>query len=392
MAVTKLVAAAVRLMKQGRLKEAAREFDKALAEEPTHTQALLGLARVRLAQYDDKAARGVLRRLVELQPTHAEALSHLARLEAEEGNPSALELLATLAAQPTAGFFEWLNHGRALLSAGRHAEAVGELARAARAQANNTQVLTYLGLALQGAGRLDEALQRYREAAAASTTEHLPLLLASRLQARQGQVGAALESLRQAILREPREPTLFREFASLCLVSGAADEARRAAVELRMLLPTSVDAIYLHGVALLVGQLPEEAEPVLREALAKAPQSPDVRLALAKARRARGDDAEAQRLLEEAVALAPTALGPANDLAVLHLSRPGGEAAARAVMERALAAHPDDPGVHLNLALALRDSEPTRALVHARRAQASPEPSLREQADRLVARLGTAQG
>ncbi|ATB28173.1 tetratricopeptide repeat protein [Melittangium boletus] len=388
MAVSKLVAAAVRLMKQGRLKEAAREFDKALAQEPHNGQALLGLARVRLAQYDDKAARVVLGRLVELNPTHPEALSHLARLEAEEGNASALELLGTLASQPNAGFFEWLNHGRALLSAGRHEAATVELERAARAQPNNTQVLTYLGMALQGQKRLDEALKRYQEAAAASHSEHLPLVLASRVQTHKGQVGAAMESLRQAILRAPREPSLFREFASLCLISGAADEAQRAAVELRLLLPASVDAIYLHGLSLLVGNKADEAEPVLREALGKAPDSPDVRQALAKARRKQGDDAEAQRLLEEAVALAPTALGPANDLAVLHLSQPGGADAARVVMERVLVAHPEDPGANLNLALALMNSDAARALTHAQRAQASREPHIREQADRLVAALG----
>jgi tetratricopeptide (TPR) repeat protein len=387
MAVSKLVAAAVRLMKQGRLKEAAREFEKVLAQEPQNSQALLGLARVRLAQYDDKAARTVLGRFMELNPTHPEGLSHLARLEAEEGNASALELLGTLASQPNAGFFEWLNHGRALLSAGRHAEATRELERAARSQPT-TQVLTYLGMALQGQQRLDEALQRYQQAAAASHTEHLPLLLASRVQTHTGRVGAAMESLRQAILRAPREPGLFREFATLCLMAGDTAEAQRAAVELRMLLPASVDAIYLHGLALLLGDKAGEAEPVLREALSKAPDSPDVRQALAKTRRKQGDDAEALRLLEEAVRLAPTALGPANDLAVLHLSRPGGADAARAVMERVLEAHPEDPGAHLNLALALVDSDAGRALTHARRAQTSPEPHVRAQAERLVARLG----
>jgi tetratricopeptide (TPR) repeat protein len=387
MAVSKLAASAARLMKQGLLKEAAREFESALEQDPSDASALLGLARLRLAQGDEEAARAVLRRLVDLHPTHPEALSHLARLEAQEGNARALELLASLASQPEAGFFEVLNHGRALLTAEKYEAAAPELERALRLQPDNPQVLTYLGMALQGQKQLDAALKRYQEAAAATKTEHLPLLLASRVQVLKGQIGAAIATLHQAILRAPEEASLFREFASLCLFAGAPDAAVRAAIELRLRLPDSADAIYLHGLAMLVAGKDEDAERILKEALERVPNSADVRLALAKLRRRQKDDAGAQALLEEAVKLAPGEPGPANDLAVLHMSRPGGAAAARAVLEPALAAHPEDPGLNLNLALSLADSDPKRALTHAQRSQSARDASIREQADRLVAAL-----
>jgi Flp pilus assembly protein TadD len=387
MAVSKLAASAARLMKQGLLKEAAREFESALQQDPTDASALIGLARLRLAQEDEAAARTVLRRLLELHPTHPEALSHLARLEAQEGNARALELLRELASQPKAGFFEVLNHGRALLRAEQYEAAATELERALGLQPGNPQVLTYLGMALQGQKHLDAALKRYQEAAQATRTEHLPLLLASRVQVLQGQVGAALVSLREAILRAPQEPSLFHEFATLSLFAGAPEAAVRAAIELRLKLPESADAVYLHGLAMLVAGKDADAERILREALQRVPQSVDVRLALGKVLRRQGNDAEAQRLLEEAVTLAPGAPGPANDLAVLLMARPDGKAAARAVLERALAAHPEDPGLNLNLALALADSDPKRARTHAQKAQASKDANLREQADRLVAAL-----
>jgi hypothetical protein len=82
-------------------------------------------------------------------------------------------------------------------------------------------------------------------------------------------------------------------------------------------------------------------------------------------------------------------VGAANDLAVLHLSKPGGAASARAVLTEALKAHPEDAGLHLNLALALADSDAARARTHAQRAQASRDRHIREQADRLVAALGS---
>ncbi|ATB49644.1 tetratricopeptide repeat protein [Corallococcus macrosporus] len=388
MAVSKLASSAARLMKQGLLKEAARDFERALEQDPKDASALLGLARLRLAQHDEPAAREVLQKLVALHPTHPEALSHLARLDAERGDARQLDLLAALAAQPKAGFFEVVNHGRALLGHERYAAAIPELERALALQPGNAQTLTYLGMALQGDKQLDRALRRYQEAAEASKTEHLPLQLAARVQLLQGHVGSAIVTLRQAILRSPRETALFREFASLCLMAGAPEAAMRAAIELRLQLPDSADAIYLHGISAFVAGKDEDADRILREALAKAPESAPVRVALAKVRRKLGDDAEAQKLLEAAVASAPSEAGAANDLAVLHLSRPGGAAAARAVLTEALKHHPEDPGIHLNLALALADSDKAQALTHAKRAQASTHRDLREQADRLVAALG----
>jgi tetratricopeptide (TPR) repeat protein len=388
-AVSKLASSAARLMKQGLLKEAAREFERAISQDPKDASALLGLARLRLAQHDEPAARAVLQQLIALHPTHPEALSHVARLDAEKGDARALELLNALAAQPKAGYFEVLNHGRALLAHEQYAAAVPALERALSLQPGNAQTLTYLGQALQGEKHLDAALKRYQEAAEATRTEHLPLLLAARVQVLQGHVGAALVTLRQAILRAPREASLFREFASLCLFAGAPDAAMRAAIELRLQLPESADAIYLHGLSAFVAGKNEDADRILREALVKAPDSTPVRVALAKVRRRLGDDAEAQQFLEAALAAEPSDVGAANDLAVLHLSKPGGTASARAVLTEALKAHPDDPGLHLNLALALADSDAARARTHAQRAQASGDRHIREQADRLVAALGS---
>ncbi|MFP2934675.1 tetratricopeptide repeat protein, partial [Pyxidicoccus sp. 3LG] len=62
MAVSKLATSAARLMKQGLLKEAAREFERALDQDPKDASAMLGLARLRLAQHDEPAARAALQR------------------------------------------------------------------------------------------------------------------------------------------------------------------------------------------------------------------------------------------------------------------------------------------------------------------------------------------
>jgi hypothetical protein len=96
---------------------------------------------------------------------------------------------------------------------------------------------------------------------------------------------------------------------------------------------------------------------------------------------------EAKKLLEAAHASDPSDVGAANDLAVLLMAKPGGAANARAVLAPALKAHPEDEGLHLNQALALADTDKVKAREHAKKAQASTDKHLREQADRLIAVL-----
>jgi hypothetical protein len=49
-----------------------------------------------------------------------------------------------------------------------------------------------------------------------------------------------------------------------------------------------------------------------------------------------------------------------------------------------LAAHPDEPGANLNMALALVKSDKAAAARYAQKARASTDPTVREQAERLL--------
>jgi len=85
--------------------------------------------------------------------------------------------------------------------------------------------------------------------------------------------------------------------------------------------------------------------------------------------------------------LDPQAPGPACELAVLFMSRPGGSAQAVQLLSLAIGAHPDEPSLNLNLALALADSDVPKAREHALRAKTLGPKSVREQAERLLSRL-----
>jgi tetratricopeptide (TPR) repeat protein len=377
----------VRLMQQGALLEAARAFERALAQDPRDGAALLGLARLRLARGENGPARTLLGQFLEVSPAHPEARSHLARLDAEAGDARALEVLRELTGRLEAGFFEFLNYGRALLAHHLYDQATAALTCAQRLQPDVPHVLTYLGMARRGQGRHEQAMSDFLQAAAQAPRESFPLLLAARLLTHQGQTDRALGLMRQALERAADKAQVYPELIKLILLTGDAEGAAETAAAFRKHSPRDGEAAYLHGLAtLLAGKLPE-AGRILRETLVRAPSSVEARVALANVRRLSNDAEGAWKLLEEAHRLDPRAPAPACELAVRYLSAPGGKPRAVRVLTPALATHPEDANLNLNMALALADTEPSRALVHARRATASPQPALREQAERLLALL-----
>ena len=100
------------------------------------------------------------------------------------------------------------------------------------------------------------------------------------------------------------------------------------------------------------------------------------------------EPAVARSLLEEAHRDAGDQPGPANDLA-LSLMKEGKGKEAREALEPALAKHPDDPAVNLNMALALRleGGNRERALQCAKKAQQSQDKAIRDQAVKLLEKL-----
>jgi Flp pilus assembly protein TadD len=130
----------------------------------------------------------------------------------------------------------------------------------------------------------------------------------------------------------------------------------------------------------------EEARQLLEEALQANPGAVEVMHGLALALDMAGERLEARALLERAHAQAPTEPGPACDLSMLYLEHEANDQAAR-VLEPVLEAHPEDPRVHLHMAMAVAKSHPLRAREHAEKARTASEPDLRQQAETLLRAL-----
>jgi Flp pilus assembly protein TadD len=382
----------LKLMTMGLLKEAAREFEGALAKDPQDATALLGLARLHLAQRRPDDARPLLERVLALHPQNPEARGFLARLKAEgEKDEGALNELRALAKQPKAGFTEFYNLGHALLCLpGKEAEAAQAFVQALKVEPKNPHATTYLGVAVQRQGQLAQALKCFKYASTLAPRESLPLQLAARVLVQQGQVSKAQLALQKAIQRSPRKAELHEEYIKLCIFSNNPKAALQSALELRQLAPKNPNGPYLQGLVMLTSGQVDEARRLFRETLGLAPDSWEARLGLARALQmgTNKDPAQARTLLEEAVAKAPTEPGPVNELAVLYLEKPETAAKAKALLEQVLSAHPDEPGANLNMALALAKTDKAKAAQHARKAKQSTEPSVREQAERLLKQVG----
>jgi tetratricopeptide (TPR) repeat protein len=388
MAIARNAKEGFKLMTMGLLKEAAREFNGALAKDPNDASALLGLARLHLAQHRPQEARPLLEKVLALHPDNPEARGFLARLRAESGkDEGALNELRALAKNPKAGFTEFYNLGHALLLVpGKESEAAQAFVQALKVQPKNPHATTYLGVAMWRQGQLPQALKCFKYAAQLAPRESLPLQLAAKVLVQQGDVGKAQLALQKALQRAPKKAEVHEEFIKLCLFANTPKTALNSVLELRRLAPTNPNGPYLQGLVMLLSGNVAEARRTFREALTLAPRSWETRLGLARAllMGEPPEQPEALTLLQEAVELAPTEPGPVNELAVLYLARPETAARAKELLSRLLAAHPDEPGANLNMALALVKTDKATAAQHARKALQSTEPHVREQAERLL--------
>jgi tetratricopeptide (TPR) repeat protein len=193
-----------------------------------------------------------------------------------------------------------------------------------------------LGSALVQAGRAAEAIPMLRRAASADTayaTPHYDLALAYQ---KTGQADAAIEELRTAIRLRPDYAEAHGSLGLMLREAGRQDEAFPHFQEAARLAPTSVEARTNFGLALLEAGRTQEAIREHRAAVALAPDSPRPHNNLASALRQSGDVSQAIAEYRKALALQP-------DYAEAHAN-----------LALALAAVQDVPGALTHFAEAAR--------------------------------------
>ncbi|WP_267146700.1 tetratricopeptide repeat protein [Pyxidicoccus xibeiensis] len=377
-------------LQQGQPQEAVKSFQKGLAVDPDDVDCLLGLVRTYLSIDSRAEAEAATLRLLKVKPDHAEAQAHLAMLRAQAGDAEALESLKALASAPTAGYFERFNLGGLLLEKGDLEGARAAYESALQVAPDSAHVHFELGRIYLQLKDATGAAAHFHLASEGAPREPMPLLMLARAHGLRGALGLAIQAASRALENAPQgnlRRSVLEELFKLYLTGGSPDGAKRVAQELRQLEPSSVNYVYLDGLAAMSAGTFRDAVGLFEDVVRRAPNHWQALQALSQVHLALGERGLARKRLEEAVTLVPTDPGPANDLALLLLQDEAHESA-RPVLERVLAAHPEEPVTNLNLAVAWFPTDKQACIRHAKVAQARGAGVVKEQADRLLKQLG----
>jgi tetratricopeptide (TPR) repeat protein len=285
-------------------------FRQALAQNGREPAALAGLG------------------LVAVRAGHMEPAARLF-LQAAEAEPS----------QPDHG----LNAGTALWRLGRRDRAIAVFAETARQNPRAVRVRVAHGTALMEAGVPDAAEAEARAALALDGRDAAALALLGRVLARAGRPDDAIDPLRKALARAKGDPGIANDLAMALSVidrrAEAADILREAAIRAGD-GPGAVEIGVNRAGVLLGDQRADEAEAVLRDLLARAPDHVGVRLTL-------GDALQRQGRFDEARAAFSSALerAPGNVVALRGLVKSGRVAPGDPALDALRAAAGPDGGL-----------------------------------------------
>lgn len=249
------------LAQQGRLAEAEAALACLLAQSPRQPELLAMQGALRLAGGDAAAALPALEQAALLAPPAPPLLANLALAQLQLGDPAAAAARCrqALAVDPHCGP-AWLNLGRALAGLGQFEQAEAALARGlaitpGHVPQRQAALLERLA-ALRQLGRLAQAEALAEQALAAAGDDHqrADLLVAlAELQLVNGQLEAAVSTLRQALLLEPHHANAHSTLAPLLepaerpAALAAVEAALEATAQLRQRLPLAFAAARLAG-------------------------------------------------------------------------------------------------------------------------------------------------
>ncbi len=305
------------LVAAGKPKEALRELNAMLADDPDNVAALLMRAQVltSLDRMDD--ARADLEHCLAVDPDNASIYAQMAQIELLSNHPEKALELARIGAGKR-GAFERLTvlEARALLALHRRGEAVR---------------------------LLDERLEEHPEDPDLLTAR-------ARLLAEEGKNTEAEVMLRRAVALDPLHRNARQALAGLLQSQGRTEEAVSVYEQLLRIQPDNVQALAAVGEFTLDD--PQRARPYLEEAVRLQPNhwQPMVNLAVCYVRLGQLDKAEA--MLRRALTIEPDAPSTLTTLAaVLALQNRHGEA--QRILRKLIAQGHDSAKVRNNLALDL---------------------------------------
>jgi len=214
---------------QGKLPEALKEFQAAVARDPKKATAWSRIAYLQAQLGDAAAARTAAERALALNPKDFNALETRAELSAKAGDVDAAvrdyAAAGRLAPDPSRAPL-YLEAATLLERRDRRLEALAVLDDAVHAGAKSGELFTKLGELRVREGDLGGAAQAYREAAALLPKDPIPWELVGRIEAQLGHAEAAAEAFGKSLAVKDRAAVHVAR-ARLALDRKDADAARQ---------------------------------------------------------------------------------------------------------------------------------------------------------------------
>ncbi|WP_060856110.1 tetratricopeptide repeat protein [Caballeronia sordidicola] len=292
--------------RDGRLTEAERDYQAALAAEPSHVDALHLLGVLRHQQGQHAEAADLVRRAVDLRPADpalqlnlGNALKALGRIDdAIERFRNALDL------EPGFSLAQY-NLGNAYAAAGRHEDAADAFEKALRLQPGDAPTWNNFGNALLGMRRFEEGAKAFRRALQirpghAGAHNNLGMALNAL-----GDTHGAIGQFREAIAAEPNYVAAHFNLGNLLDAAGRPHEAVPVLQKVLRMQPQFAPAHFGLGHALAAIGEYEAALPQFERAVGLDPKYGVAWLGLGNAHLALGAHKPALRAFDQALRLDP---------------------------------------------------------------------------------------
>lgn len=258
----------------GELPAARAGYERVLALQPRHAEALNNLATIISAEGDDAHAESLLQQAVGLKPDYGEALNNLGILRAQRGDHAGALPAFECAVATDGSRAPWLNNlGNALVEHFRFADALVAYDRALALVPGDAEAWSNRGLALRGLRRPADAIASLRRALEIAPSHVNALSNLAIILKEQKQLDEAVATMTRAVEIDPANVHLWANFAAIHEARGDYDRMRELAGRARALDPDYPEAYNLLANGETERARYDDALALYHKALALDPQN-----------------------------------------------------------------------------------------------------------------------
>ena len=286
----------------GDFEKAVSYYNKAIEADPEYAPAFNNLGTLYEAKKDREKALEVFRRGLSADSGDASLRFNMGLVYQEEERWDDAREAFNIALKKRPGWIPGLNNlGIVLQEMGREDEAARTFRSLLDIEPKNVSALNNLGVAYDHLGRTEDARKCYKKA-----LEEEPGYVKAALNLHESyhenqELNEALEELNKLITLHPQDPEIRIRMARTLMALTRWDEAEQSLNHILERNPEHIEALRAKADLFLATRRPKEAEEILNQ----LPHNPDTLRDLAKANISTGNLNNAERLLEELLAINP---------------------------------------------------------------------------------------